>query len=1575
MFPFKNKFLAKLVFSLVMIFSLSTIKLYSQEYFWEDSLSFTTGDCRFPISIQSKNGTFVFWQEIDNAKNQIYISCRHYFSRDNFIDNKRFAGPFAYSGEVPDLYSVAISDNGTIVIPVASTNNRLSIFVSTNKGVSFSKKEIQSDSSIIAPRVYVTSKGKFRLFVSSVVDGNFKLNYLDSNDGINWSALKTFSPGGNFRNPFIPVNIKSGNGDLVVFQAQYSSSVLNRLSYQLFGSYTTDDGKTWSEPVLITNQQSLSSNIKSDFSIFQNQRAALCKFKNKIYMVWERTESINSSIWIAEISNDGIVPKTAKQITENGNASRPNLFVFKDELYLEWFDTRTGNESVYMVKFDENLDYSEYAILENDKKNLFSYPVIFKDELEQEKLSFVFQQSVNNTNSICILNPDTTVQIPKLLPITYKKGKHSLKKDVQIQVEYPYDSSGITGYSYTWGKDNQEIPPEKVQYFGNDRIINLRAEDDGIYILNVRVQDRAGNWSKNSQIEYVRDLTPPEKPELKITDVDENGFLNDNTFVITWEPSKDKDISGYNYELQFLGDIPKSMVENKTHSITLEKDELEQKVNELLEKYKDQIGKDIQLKNVIITSSPQSKQFYNKPNGVYVFRVSAIDEVGNVSTTTQQLLILNKYSPQTYVESAYQTANEIGEYELVINGGGFTYEGTISKIIIDKDGKEPFDLELSKDKGDFIVKLDKKITNVKIGTNLEQGTYRIGIYHTDRGWYWTGTILDVSSNGTVKIESEYQYRPRYKLVEKNYRFAVSVGTIILIFVCILILLILLVFFFVLMKNVKDRKLVFKEIKSLITGDYMPLLKTKDNNQGKKGSLKVKLVLFTIVLVVFVIAFVTYINGRNMINTQQQTLTSGLQNRIEVLMESLSSGVKNFLPTENDVELGQLPDQMNAVNEVKKVLIVGQKHSQEGEENLSDNIDLSYVWATSNINERAEVVPGVTVVQDTTTLEILERFKGLNQIAKDSVQQISKQITANSNEYTSLVGKNDADSIIRRRNLSLTNEQLRSELNNKLSLLADEYTNSIPSFNAEILNSDTNIYTFYKPVLYRQGNSDTYLHGAIITQVDIITLVQELNNEIKTVTISAIILASIAVILGALGSLILSSLIVRPIKKLENHLQDVGSLMTKSVRERQRLEKKHIDIKSKDEIGRLGDVVNQMTLSVGLAAYEEFLQLDGKAVQERFIPLEEGEGGRKLPIVRLNEDRLSLFAFYKGDSAVSGDYFDYKKLDENWYVFIKCDISGHGVPAALLVSVVATKFKDFYYFSNWNYQKNGINLKSFVSAVNDFIFGLGTRGKFSTINISLYNKATGELYVCNAGDNKIHIYDSYSRKLNEVTLSSTPTAGGVSTDLVEMTTGGYKVEKLVLKPGDILFLYTDGIDESERFIRDRDYSIKLENKEETKIDKQSGKEQKIIQTLERKEQFGQERITQIIESVLNKKKFVLEKEDNPNKAELLEFDFTNCKGTIDEAILALASIERVFRMFKTPKIRVNDEIEVDKVIDEFLKEHFTLYSKYCMPYVEVQESEEDMEKRKMMEDPNVIRYSYVTEDKQADDITMIAIKRN
>ena len=1570
----------------------------AEKFYWENPKVITSGDARFPVAINTKNASYVFWEDVDASKNQIYLSCRIYTDNKNYTENLRFAGPILFSGEVPDIYSVTSKTTGEILVTVLSDKKIVSTYLSTDNCKSFKRTEITSDAIFIAPRVYTSSDGSYRLFTSASQNDVFYIYYSESKDGQQWTDFRQFEPCQGMRNPFVPYQVAAFGGDLVVFQAYYSSTVTNRLSYQLYSTLTTDGGKTWSKPVLLTDQRSLPSTEKRDFANFQNQRPVLYTYNGSIYLAWERMESVSASIWTAQVAKSGLVARSTIKVSDKGNSNRASFFEYNRKLYVVWFDTRTGSENIYMAEKVGN-DWDNVVVLENSYSNMFVSPLILKKS-GGSQLSFVWQQGSKTSNNLAILLPDTTVSAPKLTASSYREGKRSRDKNVYIQIVFPDDSSGINGYSYTWGKDNEKQPEEKVQYFTNIKTINVQAQEDGIYNLLVRVQDKAGNWSQSSSISYYRDLTPPEPPTPVLPELDKYGFVYSNTLSFNWEPSPDSDTTGYNYELVYLGSIPKALVENKTHKISYSNERVEQELEALQQKYALQLEKEITLKSNIKTSGLKSRNYNNQANGVYRFSVNAIDEVGNVGIAKSVLVILNKYRPQTYINTASQKLNELGEPELEIIGGGFTYEGTISKIYIDRDGVAPYDMTLSAGEGLFKVTSDSKITNVKIGTDLDEGTYKVGLVHTDRGLYISGQILTILQNGTVKIQPDYVKKNKYSAVTDSVRFTLTIGMVLSVMMALFIILCVQSVIVFTVQRRKEKKLINMEIKALISGEAMPSTKNKIK-QEKQKSLRGRLVGFTIVLVAVVVLFVTIQNGNNMISTQEETLVTALQNRIEVLSESLSSGVRNFLPTENDLELGSLPSQKDAMAEVKYITILGTKsaNAQQAEnENISP---LGYVWASNDpaISQKVVnygeygIVPGETYVIDEDVLNILRRFDGLNDRVIQKASEISKQIALFSQENTELALKTDEESNLRRQVVSDTTTKLRNELNSLLASIATENSSSYAAFADDMLQSDVTDYLFYRPVLYRSGNSENYLHGAIIIEVTVQDLVDQLRAEVRKIYITGALSALAAVILGAIGAWLLASLIVKPIKQLESHLVEVGSLMTKSVRERQKLEKKHIDIKSKDEIGHLGDVVNKMTLSAGLAAYEEFLQLDGKAVQERFIPLMDGEGGRKLPLVKLNEEKLDLFAFYKGDSAVSGDYFDYKKLDNQWYVFIKCDISGHGVPAALLVSVVATKFKDFYYFSSWDYKKQGINLKKFVSAVNDFIFDLGTRGKFSTINISLYNKDTGELYVCNAGDNKIHILDGATHRLKEITLSNTPTAGGVSTDLVEMTAGGYKVEKLTLNHGDVLYLYTDGIDEAERLVRDENYVVKQIVQEDVRTDPRTGQETKNVQVLDEKVQFGVERVVDVIEAIVHHKKYVLKKLDNPNQTEVLEFDFSTCKGTIDETIIGLAAVERVFRMVKTPTVRQDDEIEIEKFVDDFLREHFVLYSKYCMPVPKNVEAEPqkkkhlrklsaqdqaqtmaDVEKQRALEDPNMTRYAYLIEDKQADDITLIAIRR-
>ena len=124
----------------------------------------------------------------------------------------------------------------------------------------------------------------------------------------------------------------------------------------------------------------------------------------------------------------------------------------------------------------------------------------------------------------------------------------------------------------------------------------------------------------------------------------------------------------------------------------------------------------------------------------------------------------------------------------------------------------------------------------------------------------------------------------------------------------------------------------------------------------------------------------------------------------------------------------------------------------------------------------------------------------------------------------------------------------------------------------------------------------------------------------------------------------------------------------------------------------------------------------------------------------------------------------------------------------------------------------------------------------------------------------------------------------------------------------------------------------------------------------------ERVNAIIEAVFHKTTFTLEKDHNPIENEELVFDFSTCEGSAEEAIMALVSVEKIFRMYKNPKATEFDKVQVDAKVDDFLNKHFLQYNDYCAnrkPHPEFKE---------------YLYYTEVFEDDQYDDLTLIAIKR-
>jgi serine phosphatase RsbU (regulator of sigma subunit) len=433
-------------------------------------------------------------------------------------------------------------------------------------------------------------------------------------------------------------------------------------------------------------------------------------------------------------------------------------------------------------------------------------------------------------------------------------------------------------------------------------------------------------------------------------------------------------------------------------------------------------------------------------------------------------------------------------------------------------------------------------------------------------------------------------------------------------------------------------------------------------------------------------------------------------------------------------------------------------------------------------------------------------------------------------------------------------------------------------------------------------------------VSVDSILEDIARGQRSLLEVILLVALTALAIGAVGALILSNFIISPIRRLVSHVELIRDTEDKS-----KLDGVDIRIRSRDELAVLGTTINDMTHGLVKAAQASQDLTIGKEVQKKFIPLETDREGNKLTSGFKDTRNAQFFGYYEGAKGVSGDYFDYQDLDGRYFALIKCDVAGKGIPAALIMIQVATMFLN--YFKTWKPTAKGMHIEEVVYQINDFIEALGFKGRFAAFTLALFDSQTGLIRFCNAGDNIIHWYDASDRKMKTVTLRETPATGVLPNFLVE-SKGGYMVQTFTLDPGDILFLYTDGIEEAKRKFRDASFKEILctEGPNDTPHENHVAGQGD--------EELGPDRVEAIINAVMNRQVYTLHKYHNPEGDADLRFDFTTCEGAVEEAIMAMVSVEKMFRLYKESGTGEESRILVDRKVDEFLKAHFLQYRNYC-----------------------------------------------
>jgi serine phosphatase RsbU (regulator of sigma subunit) len=743
--------------------------------------------------------------------------------------------------------------------------------------------------------------------------------------------------------------------------------------------------------------------------------------------------------------------------------------------------------------------------------------------------------------------------------------------------------------------------------------------------------------------------------------------------------------------------------------------------------------------------------------------------------------------------------------------------------------------------------------------------------------------------------------------------------------------------------ITDSRAAQAEALALFGGDFMPQEKKRRLAalQRRGLGLRGKIASFTIVLVLLVVSLISVPLYYMMTLTQEQTLLRSLRDRSRVLLEGLAAGARAYLPGKNILELSFLPDQSAVIPEARYITITG-----SGDSGFND-----YVWATNDPDilskiDTAELRPGISRLHDPLSPRLEKIGAELNRAAREQAGGLSRAIAELEEQAASLSFPEDESRLA---GIQSNIGSLEIRLAEELTAL-DKGIGLEPDFPAGRADwREGQRYVFFKPVLYYQGQEDIYFRGLIRLEVSLDSIREQIARDQVNLLRLILLVALAALGIGTAGALIFSSLIISPISRLVEHVERIRDTEDKS-----KLAGLDISFKTRDEIAVLGATINDMTHGLVKAAGAASDLSIGKEVQKRFIPLELDRDGNKLSTGFKETAAAEFFGYYEGAKGVSGDYFDYQDLDGRYYAVIKCDVAGKGIPAALIMIQIATMFLN--HFKQWQPSEKGMHIEELVYHINDFIETLGFKDRFAAFSLCLFDSQTGILRFCNAGDNIVHFFDASEGRVKTLALPETP-ATGVLPNFMVRSKGGYPVVTMTLDKGDILFLYTDGIEEAKRRFRDTEF------RESPCSQGPPGTIHENHVVGQEDEELGPARVEAIINAVMNRQVYSLHKWHNPEKAGTdLRFDFTLCRGTVEEVIMALVSVEKMFRCYKDPRSGEDSRVLVDRKLDKFLMAHFFQYRTYCS------------RTRENTGNNSYMYYTHLNEDEQYDDLTILGIKR-
>ncbi len=299
--------------------------------------------------------------------------------------------------------------------------------------------------------------------------------------------------------------------------------------------------------------------------------------------------------------------------------------------------------------------------------------------------------------------------------------------------------------------------------------------------------------------------------------------------------------------------------------------------------------------------------------------------------------------------------------------------------------------------------------------------------------------------------------------------------------------------------------------------------------------------------------------------------------------------------------------------------------------------------------------------------------------------------------------------------------------------------------------------------------------------------ENLVKDIASAKQKILYITIIAVVFGSLGTYVLASLIVKPIKVLVHDAEILGGgdLTHK------------ITVMTGDEVGMLATTLEDTRVKLKEAQAQ--LVVNERLGRELEIAREIQMG--LLPKETPTVGPIELGTLYRAASQVGGDLYDFFWVSEDELGIVVADVSGKGVPGSLVMTMAKAVIRAKAMKSDAPMHKLpavlGGGPASVIRKTNQMIAQDIKKGMFITANYGILNIKTLRYMFVSAGHNDTLVYNSQTQELR----GYNPKGIALGLDKGPVFDSMLQEQEISLSSGDLVLQFTDGITEAMNEERD------------------------------------------------------------------------------------------------------------------------------------------------------------------------------